>query len=205
MGSAGEGGPNDARAKLHAEGLMLPHQQDQAAGVANKGTFEEHRVIVKRKMPKRKRKFGKGATRGGDRKSCQSGTRDPLVFAAKGDAAANIQATVSATSVAVKPMNRKQLHRSLNWTTKKLKCAEKKEATTAKKLTATKAQCTVLAKFAQEWQKEGHLAHHQAESKVNAIHKETKKKLNLAACEIATAKRMSDDAVSNAHDKIIAE
>ncbi len=57
----------------------------------------------------------------------------------------------------------------------------------------------------QERRKEGHLAHHQAESEVNAIHKETEKKLNLAACEIATAKRMSDDAVSNAHDKIIAE
>jgi hypothetical protein len=93
----------------------------------------------------------------------------------------------------------------LDWTTKKLKCAERKEVTTAKKLTAAKAQCTVLAKLAQEWQKEGHLAHHQAESKVNAFHKETEKKLNLAACEIATAKRMSDDAVSNAHDKIIAE
>ncbi len=49
------------------------------------------------------------------------------------------------------------------------------------------------------------MAHHQAESEVNAIHKEAEKKLNLAACEIATAKRMSDDAVSNAHDKIIAE
>jgi hypothetical protein len=143
--------------------------------------------------------------RGGDRKSSQSGTRDPLVFAAKGDAAADIQATVPATSVAVKPMNRKQLHRRLDWTTKKLKCAEKKEATTANKLTAAKAQCNVLAKLAQERQKEGHLAHHQAESKVNAIHKETEKRLNLAACEIATAKRMSDDAVSNAHDKIIAE
>ncbi len=102
-------------------------------------------------------------------------------------------------------MNRKQLHRSLDWATKKLKCAEKKEATTAKKLTAAKAQCTVLAKLAQERQKEGHLAHHQAESEVNAIHKETEKKLNLAACEIATAKRISDDAVSIAHDKIIAE
>jgi hypothetical protein len=66
MGSAGEGGPNNARAKLHAEGLMLPYQQDQATGVANKGTFEEHRIVVKRKMPKRKPKFGKGATRGGD-------------------------------------------------------------------------------------------------------------------------------------------
>ncbi len=107
-------------------------------------------------MPKRKRKFGKGATRGGDQKSCQSGTSDPLVFAAKGNATANIQATVSVTSVAVKPMNRKQLHRSLDWTTKKLKCAEKKEATTAKKLTAAKAQCTVLAKLTQERRKEGH-------------------------------------------------
>jgi hypothetical protein len=102
-------------------------------------------------------------------------------------------------------MNRKQLHRSLDWTSKKLKCTEKKEATTAKKLTAAKAQCTVLAKLTQERQKEGHLAHHQVESKVNAIHKETEKKLNLAACEIATAKRISDDAVSNAHNKIIAE
>ncbi len=175
MGSAGEGGPNDARAKLHAEGLTLPHQQDQAAGVANEGTFEKHCVVVKRKMPKRKRKFGKGATRGGDQKSCQSGTRDPLVFAAEGDATADIQATVSATSVTVKPMKRTQLHRSLDWTTKKLKCAEKKEATTMKRLTAAKAQCTVLAKLAQERQKEGHLAHHQAESKVNAIHKETEK------------------------------
>ncbi len=49
------------------------------------------------------------------------------------------------------------------------------------------------------------MAHLQAESKVNAIHKETEKKLNVAACEIATAKRMSDDAVSNAQDKIIAK
>jgi hypothetical protein len=63
----------------------------------------------------------------------------------------------------------------------------------------------LIAKLTQEWQKEGHLAHHQAESKVNAIHKETEKRLNLAACDIATAKRMSDDTVSNAHDKIIAE
>jgi hypothetical protein len=46
-------------------------------------------------------------------------------------------------------MNRKQLHRSLDWTTKKLKCAEKKEATTAKKLTAAKAQCNLLAKLVQ--------------------------------------------------------
>ncbi len=169
MGSAGEGGPNDARAKLHAEGLTLPHQQDQAAVVDNEGTFEDHHIVVKRKMPKRKCKFVKGTTRGGDQKSCQSGTRDPLVFAAKGDAAADIQATVSATSVAVKPMNRKQLYCSLDWTTKKLKCEEKKEVTTVKKLTSTKAQCTVFAKLAQERQKEGHLAHHQAESKVNAI------------------------------------
>ncbi len=42
-------------------------------------------------------------------------------------------------------------------------------------------------------------------SKVDAIRKETEKRLNLAVCEIATAKRMSDDAASNAHDKIIAE
>jgi hypothetical protein len=205
--------PIDARAKLHAEGI--PHHriakfsectgQDQAAGVANGGTFEEHLIVVKKKMPKRKRKFGKGATRGGNQKSRQSGTVDQLVFAAEGGAAADIQATVSATSVAIKPMNRKQLKSSLDWTTKKLKCAEKNEATTAKKLTAAKALCTVLAKLAQEQQKEGHLAHLQAESKINAIHKETEKKLNVAACEIATAKRMTDDAVSNAQDKIIAK
>ncbi len=40
---------------------------------------------------------------------------------------------------------------------------------------------------------------------MNAIHKETEKRLNLAVCEIAAAKRMTDDAVSNAYDKIIAE
>jgi hypothetical protein len=153
------------------------------AEVANEGTFEEHLVVVKRKMPKRKRKFGKGARRGGDRKTSQSGTGDQLVFAAEGDATADIQATVSATSVAVKQMNRKQLHRSLDWTTKKLKCAEMKEAKTVKKLTAAKAQCIVLAKLAQERRKEGH----------------------LAVCEIKTAQRIADDAVSNAQDKIIAE
>jgi hypothetical protein len=86
--------PNNARAELYAV-------EDSAAEVANKGTFEEHLVVVIRKMPKTKRKFGKGATRGGDRKTRQSGTGDQLVFAAEGDAAADIQATVSATSVAV--------------------------------------------------------------------------------------------------------
>jgi len=78
-------------------------------------------------------------------------------------------------------LKRKQLIRSLDWTTKKLKCAEMKEATTAKKLTAAKAQCIVLAKLAQERRKEG----------------------RLAACKIKTAQRIADDAVSNATKELL--
>ena len=130
MGSAGEGGPNDARAKLHTEGLTLPHQQDQAAGVANEGTFEEHLIVIKRKMPKRKHKFGKGAKRGGDRKSCwevdATALVDPTALVAR--------ERPTTTAVPVKRMNKNQLHRSLHSTMKKLICAKKKATTTAKKL-----------------------------------------------------------------------
>ena len=91
-------------------------------------------------------------------------------------------------------MNKKQLHRSLHSTTKKLICAKKKATTTAKKLSAAKAQCTIIAKIAQDRRKESNLAHQKAESEVNAIRDEMK-----------ITKALCDNAVSEAHDKVIAE
>ena len=91
-------------------------------------------------------------------------------------------------------MNKKQLHRSLHCTTKKLICAKKKATTTAKKLSAIKAQCTTLAKIARDRRKESNLAHQNAESKVNAI-----------CDEMAVAKALCDNAVAKANAKVIAE
>jgi hypothetical protein len=71
-------------------------------------------------------------------------------------------------------MNKKQLHCSLHSTTKKLICAKKKATTTAKKLSAAKAQCTIIAKIAQDRCKESDLAHQKAEIEVNAIRDEMK-------------------------------
>jgi hypothetical protein len=91
-------------------------------------------------------------------------------------------------------MNKKQLHRSLHSTIKKLICAKKTATITAMKLSATKAQCTIMAKIAQDCRKESNLAHQKAESEVNAIRDEMK-----------IAKALCDNAVSEAHDKVIAK
>ncbi len=78
-------------------------------------------------------------------------------------------------------MNKNQLHCKPDRSAKKLKCAKKKAVTESKKLIASRAQCTVLAKLAQERRKEGNLAHQQAERYVNAIHDRSENMLNLAA------------------------
>ena len=154
-------------------------------------------VKSKRKMPKRKKKFGKGAKRGGDRKSCRqvdpSALVDPTALVNPTALVAMERPTATA-AVPVKRMNKKQLHRSLHCTTKKLICAKKKATTTAKKLSAAKAQCTTLAKIARDRRKESNLAHQNAESKVNAIRD-----------EMAVAKALCDNAVAKANAKVIAE
>ena len=129
-----------------------------------------HLPVERKKMPKRKHKFGKGAKRGGDRKSCRevdaTALVDPTALVAR--------ERPTTTAVPVKRMNKKQLHRSLHSTTKKLICAKKKATATAKKLSAAKAQCTIIAKIAQDRRKESNLAHQKAESEVNAIRDEMK-------------------------------
>ncbi len=57
--------------------------------------------------------------------------------------------------------------------------------TTSKKLTAAKAQCTILAKLAQDRRNETNLAQQKATSEVNAIRAEAEKRLHVAECEIA--------------------
>ena len=88
---------------------------------------------------------------------------------------------------------------------KKRGCAEKKVETTTKKLTASKAQCTLLTKLAQDCCKESNLAHKKATSKVNAIRAKAEKSLHFAEFEIAAAKELCHKAVAEAHDKIIVE
>jgi len=101
---------------------------------------DEHLPVKnsKKKMPKRKHKFGKGAKRGGDRKSCRS--VDPTALLVDPTALVAMERPTATAAVPVKRMNNKQLHRSLSCTTKKLICAKKKATTTAKKLSAAKAQ-----------------------------------------------------------------
>jgi hypothetical protein len=158
-------------------------------------------------MLKRKHKFGKGAKRGGDRKSCQhvepTAPVDPTALALVNPTA--LVARERPTAIPVKQMNKKQLHRSLHCTTKKLICAKKIAMTTSKKLSATKAQCTILAKLAQDCHKESNLAHQKATSEVNTICAEAIKSLHFAESEIAAAKELYHKAVAKAHDKIIVE
>jgi hypothetical protein len=161
----------------------------------------------KKRMPKRKHKFGKGAKRGGNRKSCwcveSAAPVDPTAIALVDPTA--LAAMERPTAIPVKRMNKKQLHRSLHCTMKKLGCVEKKVETTSKKLTASKAQCTLLAKLAQDRRKESNLAHQKATSEVNAIRAEAEKSLHFAEFEIAAAKELCHKAVAEAHDKIIVE
>ena len=101
-----------------------------------------------------KQKFGKGARRGGNRKSGRLDTADQRVEpAVPGDAAD--------ASVVVKRLNKKQLQQRLDRNTKKLdrnpkklKCAEKKVTATQKKLLTTKEHCKQLASLALEQQKD---------------------------------------------------
>jgi hypothetical protein len=105
-------------------------------------------VPHKRKMPKKKKKFGKGARRGGNRKSGRSDTADQHVEpAVPGDAVA--------ACVVVKRLNKKQLQQRLDRNTKKLQFAEKKVTATQKKLLTTKEHCKQLASLALERRKEG--------------------------------------------------
>ena len=152
-------------------------------------------------MPKRKHKFGKGARRGGNRKSCRQVDPTPLV--ARERPAADLD--TSPIFIPVKRMNEKQRHWSLHCTKKKLVCAKKKAVTTSKKLTAAKAQCTILAKLAQDRRKESNLAHQKATSEVNAIRAEAEKRLHVSECEIADAKELCDKSVAEAQHKIIVE
>jgi hypothetical protein len=88
---------------------------------------------------------------------------------------------------------------------KKLGCVEKNVETTSKKLTASKAHCTLLAKLAQDRRKESNLAHQKAMSEVNAIRAKAEKSLHFAEFEIAAAKELCHKAVAEAHDKIMVE
>ena len=166
---------------------------------------DEHLPVKnsKKKMPKRKHKFGKGAKRGGDRKSCRP--VDPTALLVDPTALVAMERPTATAAVPVKRMNNKQLHCSLTCTMKKLICAKKKATATAKKLSAAKAQCTTLAKIARDRRKESNLAHQNAESKVNAIRDEAEQRLHVAECEIADAKELCDKAVAQAQEKIIVE
>ena len=174
-----------------------PVDEDQ---VEDELSVDKH-LPVKKTMPKRKHKFGKGARRGGNRKSCRQVDPTPLV--ARERPAADLD--TSPIFIPVKRMNEKQRHWSLHCTKKKLVCAKKKAVTTSKKLTAAKAQCTILAKLAQDRRKESNLAHQKATSEVNAIRAEAEKRLHVSECEIADAKELCDKSVAEAQHKIIVE
>ena len=127
------------------------------------GGFEPPQSARAGQVPKRTiwHKFGKGAKRCGDCKSCRHVLPTALVDCtaiALVDPTALV-ARERPTAIPVKRMNKKQLHWSLHCTTKKLVCAKKKVVTTSKKLTASKAKCTILAKLAQDRCKESNLAH----------------------------------------------
>ena len=87
-----------------------PVDEDQ---VEDELSVDKH-LPVKKTMPKRKHKFGKGAKRGGNCKSCRQVDPPPLV--ARERPAADLD--TSPISIPVKQMNKKQLHRSLHCTTK---------------------------------------------------------------------------------------
>ena len=107
----------------------------------------------KRKMPKRKqKKFGKGATRGGDRKSGRFDTTVDRL--AQGDAATAGDHISSDSAAVVKRLNKKQLQQRLDRNTKTLKSAERKVTSTQKKLLATKEHCKQLARLALERRKD---------------------------------------------------
>jgi hypothetical protein len=158
---------------------------------------------TKQKMPNRTRKFGKGATRDGNRKSSRPATVDHQVITRAPEDNANAGNHTSnnvATSklAPFKRMNKKELCRSLDSSTTKLKCSERKVETTTKKLYAANAQSTVLVKLAQEQRKEGYLIHEQAEIDVNAIRLESENSLHVAMCKIAAI-------ISESHNAIIGE
>ena len=77
----------------------------------------EQVLYVKRKMPKRKRKFGRGATRGGDQKS----SRPNIVYQHAVPVPRNDDDNASTESVHAKWMNTKQLRQKLNRIDKKIK------------------------------------------------------------------------------------
>ena len=95
-------------------------------------------------MPKRKCKFGRGATRGGDQKS----SRPTIVYQHAIPGPRNDDDNRSTDSVHAKQMNKKQLRQKLNRIDKMLKCAEKTVTATQKKLIAAKADCKMLASLA---------------------------------------------------------
>ena len=101
----------------------------------------EQVLYVKRKMPKRKRKFGRGATRGGDQKS----SRPNIVYQHAVPVPHNDDDNNSTQLVHAKWMNTKQLRQKLNRIGKKIKCAEKTVTATRKKLIAAEAYCKMLA------------------------------------------------------------
>ena len=95
-----------------------------------KGAWEEGGGVFphKRMMPKRKRKFGKGATQGGDQKSSRSDTTPNerhAELAVPGYAATASDPVSSDSAAVVKRLNKKQLQIRLSRNTNKLKCAEK--------------------------------------------------------------------------------
>ena len=104
----------------------------------------EQVLYVKRKMPKRKRKFGRGATRGGDQKS----SRPNIVYQHAVPVPCNDDDNGSTHLVHAKWTNKKQLWQKLNRIDKKLKCTEKTVTATRKKMIATKAYCKMLASLA---------------------------------------------------------
>ena len=155
----------------------------------------------KRTMPKIKQKFGKGARRGGNRKSGWSDTVDRHVAPA-------VPRDAAPACVVVKRLTKKQLQQKLDRNTKKLHCAEKKVTATQRKVTAnqkklltTKEHCKQLASLAREQRKEGRLASLNAERKESTIRKE----LDHAQKKLGHAQRRINDITADACDRVIKE
>ena len=100
-------------------------------------------LYVKRKMPKRKRKFGRGATRSGDQKS----SRPNIVYQHAVPVPRNDNDNDNNDSVHAKRMNKKQLRQKLKRINKKLKCAEKTVTATRKSPCQTDEQEAASAKI----------------------------------------------------------
>ncbi len=120
-------------------------------------------------------------------------------------AAVDVDNVVADCPSTMSKFTKAQLLRRLNESEKKRKIAKDKVDLTTKKHCVASDECKILAALAQEQQREGNLAHQEADHRISDAHAKIESRICQAACDVSATKTDAPDAIAASHKQVLAE